>query len=108
MMAIEILGGMCAVCGTVNNLEIDHVDPLSKEFDLGTCSRSEAEYWEELKKCQALCRECHIKKSAAELSVVHGGGMSGKKNCKCRPCKDRKNEYMKAYKRSRREASARN
>ncbi len=32
-------------------------------------------------------------------AVEHGGGLSGKKNCPCTPCKDRKAAYMQTYKR---------
>lgn len=33
--------------------------------------------------------------------VEHGEGLGGKKNCPCKPCKERKSEYMKEYRRKR-------
>jgi hypothetical protein len=32
------------------------------------------------------------------MSVEHGGGLSGKKNCKCVPCRARKAEYASSRK----------
>lgn len=43
--------------------------------------------------------------SAALTSVPHGGGVSGKKGCKCTPCRDRFNAYRRAW-RARKASSA--
>ncbi|ALQ30110.1 hypothetical protein ATC04_05750 [Arthrobacter sp. YC-RL1] len=99
----RILGGHCVVCGTDENLQFDHIDQSTKLFTI-------AERWDarhetlmpELAKCQLLCERCHTAKSAAEKSVEHGGGTSGKRNCKCDPCRARKNEYMRRWKAERR------
>ena len=97
--AVAALGGQCAFCGSAENLELDHINPATKSLDLGHMwSVSIARYHAELVKCQALCRDCHKQKSASERSVEHGGGVSGKKNCKCRPCRARKSEYNRRYK----------
>ena len=97
-VAIASLGGHCVVCGTIENLEIDHADRATKRLDLGKrWSTSESTYMAELAKCQLLCRQHHKEKSAAELSVPHGGGLSGKRNCKCGPCRARKSEYNRNY-----------
>ena len=61
---IEKLGGRCAVCGSTENLEFDHIDSSSKEINVSKCitlnfSRIEAE----LDKCQLLCHICHLKKT---------------------------------------------
>ena len=64
-------------------------------------SRSYEKLVEEMKKCQLLCRRCHLEKSreAKDLgNVDHGGGLSGKRNCKCDPCKAKKAAYMKSKK----------
>jgi hypothetical protein len=32
--AIEILGNKCKSCGSIDRLEIDHIDPATKELDI--------------------------------------------------------------------------
>lgn len=94
--AVANLGGRCVVCGSHLRLEIDHVNRFAKEFDLGHLwSVSRNRYLSELAKCQLLCQAHHKAKSISERSVDHGGGVSGKRNCKCRPCRSRKREYMR-------------
>lgn len=96
--AIASLGGQCAVCGAAEDLEIDHIDPALKSFDISKLwSVSKVRFRAELVKCQVLCKPHHIEKTRREQSVDHGGGASGKRNCKCRPCRDRKSEYMVVY-----------
>lgn len=97
-MAIELLGGKCVACGTVKDLEIDHVDPAAKTFNVGSRTVSEARYLAELKLCQLLCKYHHKIKTAAGNSVEHGGGLTGKKNCRCDLCKPLKNTYYRHHK----------
>lgn len=94
---IEELGGQCVACGSEYDLEFDHIDPQEKEFDISD-NLTKLKVFEELDKCQLLCHSCHKTKSDEAKEVPHGGGLSGKRNCKCRLCKDRKNEYMRAWK----------
>lgn len=97
---LEILGRECVECGSDEHIEMDHVDPAEKEYSiLSRWNRPTAELLPELAKCQPLCRDCHKRKSDSELAAGHGGGRSGKRNCKCAPCKERKNEYMREWKR---------
>lgn len=102
--ARDYLGGVCASCESTDGLEFDHIDPSTKQEHV---SEAIARHWSwarlvpELDKCQLLCRPCHIQKSVDNLDgriVAHGGGMSGKKNCPCVPCKSRKSEYNRNYK----------
>lgn len=96
--AIEFLGGKCVVCSVTEDLQLDHVDPALKSFSISQLwSVSKEKFWAELVKCQLLCRPHHIEKTRCEQSVDHGGGASGKRNCPCLPCKQRKSEYMTAY-----------
>lgn len=99
--AIEILGGRCTRCGVTEALQVDHIDPALKtmSFDRMTMV-SEVRFLAELVKCQLLCEEHHIEKTARENGVPHGGGVSGKRNCRCAPCKAQKAEYMRVWKRS--------
>lgn len=93
-----VLGGACARCGGAEDLQFDHKDPASKSFTIAKLwSVSEGRFWTEITKCQLLCAPCHKEKTRSEQSVEHGGGASGKKNCRCTPCRSRKAEYMKTY-----------
>jgi HNH endonuclease. len=72
--ALEFLGGHCAVCGSTENLEIDHVDPETKTPRLRARGRHieylpYALFIEELEKCQLLCFRCHVDKSARERAI---------------------------------------
>ena len=99
----SLLGGVCVVCETTEDLQIDHIDPDTKTMDVGTMwSVSRTRYLKELELCQLLCGTHHREKSSREQSVPHGGGVSGKKNCKCDPCRLKKNEYLRDYKRKKR------
>lgn len=53
--------GPCVDCGSTENLELDHVDPLQKESHtvwLWEKTRRE----KELAKCVARCHTCHVKR----------------------------------------------
>lgn len=100
--ALALLGGVCVDCGTEDSLEFDHSDPSTKFTEVTTMlsKYSKKRLAEELAKCELRCKGCHSVKSLANgdiHSVDHGGGVSGRKNCKCRPCKNKKNEYMRGY-----------
>lgn len=62
--ALELLGGNCSNCGYCKNLaaiDFHHVIPETKEYDWGHLSkRSWPDIVKELKKCIALCRNCHM------------------------------------------------
>jgi hypothetical protein len=63
------LGGSCVVCGRVDNLEIDHIDPTTKASNVTRLwNKSWEEINKELQKCQLLCVEHHREKSAREGS----------------------------------------
>lgn len=100
--ALILLGGKCVQCGSEHRLELDHIDPTTKEIDVSKFNVAEDRFWEEVMgKCQLLCRSCHQRKSAQVRAVPHGGGVSGRRNCQCLPCKARKNEYMRNWKQER-------
>jgi 5-methylcytosine-specific restriction endonuclease McrA len=62
--ALEALGGKCTRCGTIANLQFDHIDRHTKEFPVSKMwSLSEKRFWAEIAKCQILCNECHKIKS---------------------------------------------
>lgn len=66
-LAQEYLGGVCASCGTKEQLEFDHINPEDKSYTIGNRISSA---WEtivtELDKCQLLCSGCHVEKSNEE------------------------------------------
>ena len=65
---IDKMGGQCVSCGTTDNLEFDHINPLDKSLNithklvLKNAYQLE-EVVQELKKCQLLCEQCHKKKT---------------------------------------------
>lgn len=98
------LGGSCVMCGSTERLEIDHIDPLTKSFDL---SKKWGTKWEilleELTKCQLLCFDCHRLQKSAEESKIRNKGvkpwnagtslhgthrMRYVHKCKCDECQD--------------------
>jgi hypothetical protein len=69
---INLLGGRCVRCDSVDRLEFDHVDPLTKHPLLRKNHQSTFWSWawsrieEELAKCQLLCHDCHAEKTGGE------------------------------------------
>lgn len=81
----------CVLCGSTEKLELDHIDrTLKKDHKVWSWSKKRRD--EEIRKCQVLCKRCHIKKTNREKSehVVHGTlGMykSQSFKCRCVPCR---------------------
>lgn len=95
---IEYLGGVCVDCGTSETLEFDHEDRMTKQFAItSNWNRPLEELIDELDKCVLRCEDHHSEKTRAERSVEHGGGLSGKRNCPCSPCKAKKAEYNREH-----------
>lgn len=62
---INLLGGKCVHCGSIDDLQFDHIDASKKSFTIGMrMTYPRHVVIEELKKCQLLCRFCHNKKTA--------------------------------------------
>ena len=63
-LCVEKLGGKCAKCGTTEFLQFDHIKPSEKSFDISKRYTTDLEtLFEELDKCQLLCRRCHMEKT---------------------------------------------
>jgi 5-methylcytosine-specific restriction endonuclease McrA len=65
---INKMGGQCVSCGTTENLEFDHINPLDKSLNITKKLTLKNAYQleeilEELNKCQLLCEQCHSKKT---------------------------------------------
>ncbi len=103
---IAMLGGKCVECGATESLEIDHIDPAQKSFNV---SRIWAYTFEtvlaELKKCQLLCESCHRAKHAVAKGTH--GTLSAFRHCKCDECRAAKASYMKEYRAARRKGPLR-
>lgn len=66
--AIAFLGKRCRKCGVSYPLEFDHIDPKTKKHVISKfTSLNEVAFWEEIRKCQLLCTDCHQKKSLPEI-----------------------------------------
>lgn len=94
----NLLGGKCVVCGSTDSLEFDHIERETKSFSIGRLLNvSKERALEELSKCQLLCITHHKEKTIKESSVPHGGGLTGKRNCRCPLCAPLKDQYQKRY-----------
>ena len=65
-LLVEMLGGKCESCGTTKNLQFDHIDPTTKSFSIAKKYMCPIVF-EEVKKCQLLCFNCHLEKTAEDL-----------------------------------------
>lgn len=97
-----ILGGKCAVCGSAEDLEMDHIDRSTKKFSLKQLVfRKHATFLEEVAKCQLLCDPCHNKKTLADKGLEPAKGRHGTistyRYCKCRICFAAKSKYNHDY-----------
>jgi 5-methylcytosine-specific restriction endonuclease McrA len=64
---IQLLGGKCVQCGSVEDLQMDHKDPSTKKYSLNQLVfRTHETFLAEVAKCQLLCGDCHIEKSKVE------------------------------------------
>lgn len=60
------LGGCCVDCGTVEDLNFDHVDRATKvENVTKLADGSKKAFWAEVRKCVLRCVPCHKAKSSA-------------------------------------------
>jgi 5-methylcytosine-specific restriction endonuclease McrA len=66
---LESLGNKCNQCGSLENLEIDHINPLIKKISFSKNWNTKIDLINnELKGCQILCKSCHDKKSLVDGS----------------------------------------
>jgi 5-methylcytosine-specific restriction endonuclease McrA len=86
--------GPCASCGSTQMLEVDHIDPASKELEpAGIWSRRAEVREAELAKCQVLCIDCHSKKTANEKTCIPPHGTRARyarkdaARCRCSDCR---------------------
>lgn len=99
---VAALGGKCAKCGSIDQLEIDHADAKGKAYNIAKIwNYSDGRLQEELKKCQLLCEECHSIKSIFERGMKPAKGthgtLSSARYCDCDLCKQARKDYAKQY-----------
>lgn len=93
---IEHLGGKCCNCGSSDLLEIDHVDPNKKNFNVSEkWSHSWDSILDEINKCQLLCEDCHKLKHLPDHGTL---GRYVHSKCRCTLCKSVWNLKTKEYK----------
>lgn len=69
--AIQQLGGRCALCGSLDNLNFDHIVPATKIKAIGSMLNTPQDIFDaELAKCQLLCESCH--KNKTKTNKEHG------------------------------------
>ncbi|HEY6145337.1 MAG TPA: hypothetical protein VIV13_03605 [Solirubrobacterales bacterium] len=86
---VEEAGGRCILCGyrkCHRALEFHHLDPRTKEFDLGRTgvSRSLARCRAEASKCVLLCSNCHAEVEAG-IATVPLNSLPGRKSGVAQP-----------------------
>lgn len=99
---LKRLGGKCIKCGSKDGLEFDHIDRLSKKYNMTDVFRgSQRLIDEELKKIQLLCRKCHTYKTIDDLGRQHGreihGTLTSYRYCRCDLCKKAKSDNQREY-----------
>ena len=96
-----LLGNKCCICGSTENLDIDHIDPKSKQFTIAAKAASApmAILLEELSKCQLLCRMCHNAKTLENKGLKSAKGthgtLSAYRYCHCDLCRKAVADYTK-------------
>ena len=65
------LGNKCARCGSTHNLQLDHIDPTTKKFEVSQKLGGKLGLlWEEINKCQLLCQPCHKEKTKEDQKII--------------------------------------
>jgi hypothetical protein len=104
-MALDFLGNACVVCGSVKDLQIDHINRSTKAIAIAKLILAkDKKLFAELIKCQALCPEHHGKKTSQEIGVPHGGGAKGKRGCSCNLCREAARRYSREFRAAKRAA----
>lgn len=106
--AYDYLGNMCAVCGTKDSLEFDHIDAKTKLMTITSAKSLDGSLdrmINELDKCQLLCvkhhkektKRCGDSKGGHNKVLVrrHGTQVKYADGCRCEECRTWKRLYRK-------------
>lgn len=108
----EALGSKCNDCGaggTGPSMRLYHNDPeLRGSFSFSVIQQlSWGDIERHLRDVKLLCNSCFRERNdgrdPGHSAVPHGGGTAGRKNCPCKPCRDAKNAYMRAWRREKKQ-----
>lgn len=70
------LGGKCVRCGIKDPrvMDFDHINPLEKRYNIGDIMwwANRDRIWEEVRKCQLLCANCHRIKTMEDRDYLVG------------------------------------
>ena len=109
---LNILGNKCIICGSTENLEIDHINREEKSFSLSKSWPNRKNLNEELQKCQLLCKIHHQEKTLTDLNQVSAktthGTLSSYRYCKCDLCRKAKSDHNRNYKQKVKEEKLKN
>jgi 5-methylcytosine-specific restriction endonuclease McrA len=90
--------GPCVKCSSWDDLQVDHVDPREKLYNISqgiwSMAKNNPIRIKELDKCQVLCEPCH-KEKTRENSVTQTHGtfsMYERHRCRCEQCRAWKSE----------------
>jgi 5-methylcytosine-specific restriction endonuclease McrA len=82
----------CVRCGSTEQLELDHIDPSTKDATLKALHTAAFWSWSmkrieaEIAKCQVLCRDCHEKKTMTDMGHTGHSRRGYAKGCRCTVC----------------------
>ena len=71
---VKAMGSCCALCDydtCAAALVAHHLDPSSKDFTLGECTKSWERIVVELRKCVQLCNRCHVEVHEGIRDIPH-------------------------------------
>lgn len=92
-----IENGPCVLCGSDDDLQVDHVDRQTK-ITHRVWSLNKERRLRELSKCQVLCQPCHSKKTTADFGWgKHGSRSRYRQGCRCDLCMDARRKGYKGY-----------
>lgn len=96
-----LAGKSCARCGSMEQLEVDHIHPAEKVTHR-VWSWSRARRLAELTKCQVLCKSCHQAKTKEDMGYADHGTRQYSLGCRCTICRAAHTESARAWRLRRR------
>src|SRR5574343_493641 len=67
----DMFGTKCEKCGSKEKLELDHIDPSTKIFNISSKIHHRfIKIVSELQKCQLLCQKCHLVKTKEDRNSI--------------------------------------
>lgn len=91
--------GPCVFCGSLDNIEIHHIDPEKKESHK-IWSWAEDRILAELKQCIPMCHDCHttfhslLKRKPLKHGTLHGYQTY---RCRCDDCRKARSDYYQNH-----------